>query len=167
MSDRQTLLTALKPVFEFLKTVDLNQPEQVKNQLTAKFPVHGEAMKAVRQLFREGVQANWLCERENAGVRYGRVLKATAPGEWSLDSVHMNGPGVGHTHPQGEVDLCFAIDGSGKFDGQAEGWTVYAPNTWHVPTVKGGAMDILYFLPSGAIEFGPKQAGSTGVGLQA
>jgi hypothetical protein len=35
-----------------------------------------------------------------------------------------------------------------------------------VPTVDGGVMDI-YFLPAGAMKFGPQPEGSTAVGLQA
>jgi hypothetical protein len=65
-------------------------------------------------------------------------------------------PGPGHTHPNGEIDLCFAVSGAPRFDGNAPGWTVYPPNSWHVPTVEGGVMDILYFLPGGAIRFEPK-----------
>ena len=40
-----------------------------------------------------------------------------------------------------------------EFDGHAEGWTVYPSGSWHVPSVAGGVMDILYFLPGGAIRF--------------
>ena len=68
----------------------------------------------------------------------------------------MNGPGLAHTHPNGEIDLCFAMDGDPRFDGHPEGWVVYGPGSWHVPTVTGGTMAILYFLPSGAIAFGPQ-----------
>jgi hypothetical protein len=35
---------------------------------------------------------------------------------------------------------------------------VYPPKSWHVPTVEHGVMDILYFLPGGAITFEPKPA---------
>jgi Domain of unknown function (DUF4863) len=79
----------------------------------------------------------------------------------------MQGAGAGHTHVNGEFDLCFAVSGGASFDGRPEGWVVYAPNTWHLPTVGGGAMDILYFLPGGGIRFGEQPPGSTAVGLQA
>ena len=68
----------------------------------------------------------------------------------------MSGPGPGHVHPNGEFDLSFALDGNPKFDGQAEGWLVLPPGSWHTPTVTDGRMGILYFLPNGAIEFGPR-----------
>ncbi|HJL17019.1 MAG TPA: DUF4863 family protein, partial [Sandaracinaceae bacterium LLY-WYZ-13_1] len=73
----------------------------------------------------------------------------------SIDCVHMDRPGPGHTHPNGEIDLCFAVRGEPTFDGHPPGWTVYPPGSWHVPTVEGGVMDILYFLPGGAIRFEP------------
>ena len=40
-----------------------------------------------------------------------------------------------------------------RFDGNAPGWVVYGRGSAHVPTVTGGEMLILYFLPGGAIEF--------------
>ena len=68
----------------------------------------------------------------------------------------MDGSGPGHLHPDGEFDLCFPIAGSPLFDGNSPGWTVYPPGSWHVPTVTGGRMGILYFLPNGAIHFGSR-----------
>ena len=65
----------------------------------------------------------------------------------------MNSPGPRHRHPNGEIDLCFGISGASRFDGQPEGWIVYGKGSVHVPTVTGGEMLILYFLPGGAIEF--------------
>jgi len=71
----------------------------------------------------------------------------------------MTEPGPGHAHPRGEVDLCMAIEGDPRFDGRKEGWTAYAPGSWHIPTVQGGRMAILYFLPGGEIRFGPRNPG--------
>ena len=86
-----------------------------------------------------------------------RVFKASEDTHGlGVDAVHMSSPGPGHLHPSGEVDLCFALDGSPTFDGNPPGWTVYADGSWHVPTVTGGTMAILYFLPDGAIHFGPR-----------
>jgi hypothetical protein len=147
----EKLQEALKPVLELVRTTT---PDAAA--LERAMPVGSPAMQALKKLVREGVEARWLCDRENAGVRFSRVMKADAGGGLSVDAVHMSGPGAGHTHPNGEIDLCFAVSGAPKFDGHAEGWTVYPPGSWHVPTVAGGAMDILYFLPGGAIRFEPK-----------
>lgn len=165
MANASDLLAALEPLLQTLATLDAKDPAAAAKTLRERFPLDGPVLTAVRALVREGVEAKWLCERENGGVRFGRVAKSTHG--FSLDAVHMSGPGAGHTHPNGEFDLCFAVSGSPRFDGQPEGWTVYGPMTWHVPTVEGGVMDILYFLPGGALRFEPKPDGATGVGLQA
>ena len=91
-------------------------------------------------------------------MQFARVIKpADDPAGCSVDAVFMeNAEGPAHTHPNGEIDLCFAVSGDPRFDGAPEGWTVYPPGSWHVPTVEGGAMDILYFLPGGAIRFEAK-----------
>ena len=165
MSDKAALLAALAPILEAVRGIDSKDPAAAL-ALARRFPLDGPELRRVRALVREGVEARWLCEREAGAVRYSRVLKSEGGG-LSIDAVHMSTEGGAHTHPGGEIDLCFAVSGAPRFDGRPEGWTVYAPNTWHVPTVQGGAMDILYFLPGGAIAFGPKPEGSVGVGLQA
>jgi hypothetical protein len=152
----QELQDSLNPIVEFLNELD---PADVKaaETLNEKFPVNGDAMQALATLFEKGVADASLCDRVGGpGVTYSRVGKKLGDAEFSIDAVRMDRPGPGHTHPNGEFDLCFAVDGEPKFDGQEPGWTVYGPGSWHVPTVTGGTMNILYFLPGGAIQFGPK-----------
>jgi hypothetical protein len=153
MADTQQLLSALAPVLAASAELDLTQAAQARAVLAARFPIDGGTWQALKALFVEGRQAGWLCHRENAGVRFSRVHKG--PG-LSVDAVHMQGPGPGHTHGKGEIDLCFAVSGEPRFDGQPEGFVVYPPGSWHVPTVTGGVMDILYLLPDGAITFEDK-----------
>ena len=166
MANVATLLEALQPVTTLIGTLKATAPREVEATLNGAFPLKGAAVQTIRALVREGIEAKWLCDRENGQVRYSRLQKSTAPEVLSIDAVHMQGAGGSHTHVNGEFDLCFAVDAGAKFDGRAEGWVVYAPNTWHVPTVEGGRMDILYFLPGGGIQFGEQPAGSTAVGLQ-
>lgn len=165
MSSKQALLVALSPVLDHLKGVSPAALD-LAQALAAQFPLDGPVLREVKALVRQGVEARWLCDRENGAVRYSRVLKSEGGG-LSIDAVHMASDGGAHLHPAGEIDLCFAVAGAPTFDGRPEGWTVYGPHTWHVPTVRGGAMDILYFLPGGAMTFGPKPEGATGVGYQA
>lgn len=165
MATKEDLLEALKAPLQFIATLDVAAPDAA-TKLDQKFPLAGPVMQKLRALVREGVEARWLCDRENAGVRYSRVIKATSPSELSVDAVHMSATGGSHVHPNGEVDLCFSVSGSPRFDGRAEGWTVYAQKSWHVPTVEGGVMDILYFLPGGQMTFGPCPPDATPVGLQ-
>jgi hypothetical protein len=155
---RQALIDALHPLLDEVARLDLAAPDAAQ-RLQQRFPLDGEQVSALRAQVREGIAAGWLCERENEGVRFCRLLKASAATQGlSVDLVHMRSPGPGHAHPQGEVDLCFAVEGAPTFDGRPPGWTVYPPGSWHVPSVSGGVMDILYFLPGGAIEFGPRKA---------
>lgn len=157
MSDREHLQDLCAPIVAAVKELDLRDPEAARAALEARFPFHSEVVQQIGRVLRAAVEARAVCDRENGGVRFSRVKKA-GPGDVSIDAVHMSTPALGHTHPQGEVDLCFAASGAPRFDGRAPGWTVYAPGTWHVPTVEGGAMDILYFLPDGAIVFSPQPA---------
>ena len=108
-------------------------------------------MARVRKAGLAAVTSDWLLPKEAGGIRFGRVVKDLCG--FAVDAVLMDKPGPKHRHPNGEVDLCFARSGSPRFDGNAEGWTVYGPDTTHVPTVTDGEMLILYFLPAGAIEF--------------
>jgi len=152
----QELQDALAPVVEFLDGLDPADAEAAQS-LNKKFPVDGDAMRTLAQLFAKGVEDSSLCDREGGpGVTYSRVGKAIGKSEFTIDAVRMDRPGPGHAHPKGEFDVCFVAEGEPLFDDQAPGWTVYGPDTWHVPTVSGGTMNILYFLPGGAIKFGPK-----------
>lgn len=163
--NRDALLAALQPVLDVVRTVDPRDPAAAARTLDERLPPDGEVLRGIRALVRAGVEARWICERENGSVRWSRVAKDA--GGLSIDAVHMSTDGAAHTHPGGEIDLAFAVSGEPRFDGRPAGWTVYPPGSWHVPTVEGGAMDILYFLPGGAIQFGPRPDGATGVGLQA
>ena len=156
MSDRTTLQQALAPILDVLAEIDPGDPG-ASEALAARLPVDGPDLAPIRALVVEGLEQGWLTPREADGVRFGRVGKPeSTPHGFSIDAVEMRGPGPAHTHPEGELDLCFALDGDPRFDGRTEGWTVYPPGSWHVPTVRGGRMGILYFLPGGSIVFGPR-----------
>ena len=151
---KEQFLKALEPILEFIGPLTPNA--EAKSSLEQRFPIAGDEMQSLKKLVRQGVSDGWLCEKEHGGIRFSRPLKPSAEQKLSVDAVSMDKPGPGHLHPKGEFDLCFAVSGTPNFDGNPEGWTVYEANSWHVPTVAEGAMDILYFLPEGAIEFGPK-----------
>ena len=154
---KAVLLAALAPVLDVLAGLSEGSPAQGRATLEKLVPL--SSLTTLKALVRQGVAEGWLCDKvvpasaTTAEVRFSRVLKSSAPSAVSVDAVHMSGAGAGHTHPGGEFDLCFAVQGDPRFDGNPEGWTVYAPGTWHVPTVTGGVMDILYFLPGGQIRF--------------
>lgn len=119
---------------------------------------HGAASETYRHLKDaciQGVAEGWLCEREGAGIRYGRVFKADdALHRFSVDVVDMhNIVGPHHSHPSGEIDLIMPLEGDATFDGHTAGWCVYPPGSAHHPTVAQGRALVLYLLPEGQIQF--------------
>ncbi len=123
--------------------------------LNREFPADGDVFRSVRDACYAGIAAGWMCNREHAGIKYGRVVK---PGEtthgFSVDVVEMEDVAGGHhRHPTGEIDLIMPVRGAAEFDGHGAGWLVYEPGSAHVPTVAGGKALVLYLLPQGAIEF--------------
>lgn len=127
----------------------------LQRTLNARFPAGGETYRTIFAACEEAIAAGWMCNREHAGIRYGRVVK---PGEsthgFSVDVVDMNDVAGGHhRHPTGEIDLVMPLTESAAFDGHGAGWVVYPPDSAHTPTVAGGRALVLYLLPDGAIEF--------------
>ena len=156
MSDRETAAAVLRPIVEVLKGIDANSASATE-QLNTLLPLDDPRIIAARTLVENGLTEGWLAPREAGGVKFGRVAKPSEGTHgFSIDAVEMSGPGPGHVHPNGEFDLSFALEGTPTFDGQPEGWIVLPPQSWHIPTVADGRMGILYFLPDGAIAFGPK-----------
>ena len=139
-----------------LRGIDASAPDAT-DQVRRALPLDDPRIVAARTVVTEGLAGGWLAPREAGGIRFGRVAKPDdALHGFSIDAVDMDCAGPGHMHPNGEFDLSFALDGDPKFEGQGEGWVVLPPGSWHVPTETGGRMGILYFLPGGAIQFGPR-----------
>lgn len=127
----------------------------LETELNRAFPADGAVVRSVVDACRKGIAAGWMCSREHAGIKYGRVVKpGPATHGYSVDVVEMDDVAGGHhRHPNGEIDLIMPIDATAAFDGRGAGWLVYGPGTAHVPTVTGGKAWVLYLLPQGAIEF--------------
>lgn len=154
---RDTLRTMLAPLLARLSSADPRRGAALARELEEALPAEGPELQAIRAEVVRGLNAGWLTPRSAGGVQFGRVLKSSkATHGFTVDAVDMSGPGPGHTHPNGEIDLCFPLTEGARFDGQAATWVVYEPDSWHVPTVSGGRMAILYFLPGGAIRFEPR-----------
>lgn len=144
----------LAPLLAFAAQLDLRDAAGARAALQRLFPPDGVFVRGILEHLEAGVIAGTICQRGAPPVRWSRVFKATPESQnFSADAVLMSAPGPRHRHPNGEVDLCFALDGAPAFDGHPPGWTVYPPGSEHVPTVSGGTMLILYLLPGGAIEF--------------
>jgi Domain of unknown function (DUF4863) len=127
----------------------------LESDLNRIYPPSGEVFSAIAAACRAGIADGWMCSREHAGIKYGRVVKPSATTHgFSIDVVEMdNIAGGHHRHPGGEIDLIMPLTGAPEFDGHRAGWLVYEPDTAHRPTVSGGKALVLYLLPQGAIEF--------------
>jgi hypothetical protein len=127
----------------------------LQRKLQALFPADGEVVQRIQAACHTGIAGGWICNREHAGIKYGRIVKpGAATHGFSVDVVDMNDiAGAHHRHPHGEIDLVMPIDAAAQFDGRGAGWVVYGADSAHVPTVAGGRALVLYLLPQGAIEF--------------
>jgi len=123
--------------------------------LNRDYAPQGAVFRKLSGLLAQGMNDGWLCQREAAGIRFGRVIKPGAEaGLFSVDVVRMDDVvGPHHVHPQGEIGMIVPLAGAPRFDGREEGWYVYEPGSAHRPTVTNGAACILYLLPDGAITF--------------
>ncbi|PIE22517.1 MAG: DUF4863 domain-containing protein [Planctomycetota bacterium] len=147
---KDELRSAVEALVPELQGIDLSAADAAA-QIEARLPFASEQVQEIGRLFEAADVEGELMTGKAGSLRYGRLAKDL--GGFSVDAVWMDGPGPLHKHPGGEIDLCFRSEGEGRFDGQEPGWTVYGPDSQHVPTVRNGAMRILYFLPGGLIEF--------------
>lgn len=149
-ADQVRLLGELESLLLPLAKCDLAHPAAAEATLERFAPFHSPHMTRIEALARKGAAEGWLLTK-SAGpkVHFGRFLKDF--GGYSVDFVWMEGPAAGHTHTSGEVNLCFAMRGTPLFDGRPPGWVVFAPGSHHIPTVVGGEMLIVYFVPGGTV----------------
>jgi len=147
-------MNAFQPLLDAARDLDLSDPAQAEEELRRRLDPEGPAARALRARLVELLAAGEIATRGEPPVRWSRVAKAgPETGGYSIDTVHMSGPGPRHRHPRGEIDYCLALDGEPTFDGRPPGWVVLGPDSVHVPTVRGGTMLIVYLLPEGEIEF--------------
>ena len=153
MEQKAEILQLLQPILARLAQEDASAPD-VADRLNAELSLESEVVQRAGVAVRAGVEAGWLCPKGGNGVQFGRLTRSEpASHGFSIDAVDMDRPGPEHIHPNGEFNLCFSLSGSPTFDGQPPGWVVLPPGSQHIPTVAGGRMAILYFLPEGAIRF--------------
>lgn len=128
---------------------------ELQRYLDQTYPAEGKTFRQLAEVCQTGISEGWLCNREQAGIKYGRIMK---PGDdthgYSVDVVDMdNITGPHHRHPNGEIDMIIPQSEDVLFDGCGTGWLVYNPGSDHRPAVSGGRAVILYLLPGGSIEF--------------
>ncbi|PRP96726.1 4-hydroxylaminobenzoate lyase [Enhygromyxa salina] len=172
MSDRPhplhtELLAQLDPLLARVAALDLAAavtPERIQvieATLEREFPHAGPQIQALGDLIARGIEAGVLANRGQADARFSRVAKSSAATHGlSIDIVSMIGAGLEHTHPAGEVTIGFpASPGPAtspsdcQFEARRPGWVVLGPGSRHVPQVAGERMNLIYFLPGGAVEW--------------
>ncbi len=143
----------ITPITKQLQGLPLDK--QLEARLNNQFAANGQVFQNVFNACNDAIKAGWMCNREAAGIKYGRVIKPGAETHgFSVDVVEMdNIKGPHHRHPNGEIDMIMPLTGNAKFDGHGAGWLVYGAASAHYPTVSEGKAIVLYLLPDGAIEF--------------
>ncbi len=153
MPTKEELTDALAPLARRVAELDLSRGDEAEAALNRDWPV--AELAELRAMLLAAQADGWLTPRKaHEALSFGRLAKPTeATAQLSIDVVDMAGAGPGHTHPNGEASLCFALEGAPRFMGKPEGWVVAEAGTHHVPTVTDGRMLIAYFLPDGAMEW--------------
>ena len=148
------MLDTFRPLLDAARGVDLTNAAEAEAELGRRLDPSGPVAAQLAADLRVLLDRGEIAARGELPVRYGRVAKAGPDTDgFSIDVVLMTGAGPRHTHPNGEVDYCIALDGDPTFDERPAGWVVCEAGSTHVPTVAGGTMLIVYLLPDGAIEF--------------
>ncbi|MBK8266178.1 MAG: DUF4863 family protein [Nannocystis sp.] len=157
---RDALLSLLDPVLATIAALapaGCHTPAEraaLASALDESFPVDGAVVTAIGEAIERGIAEGWLCDRGEVDARFSRLGKASAASHGlSIDVVRLRGPGARHMHPKGEVTLGFAVEGAPTFEGRPPGWVFMPPGSSHVPEVVGGRMNLIYFLPEGAVSW--------------
>ncbi|NWA45683.1 DUF4863 family protein [Pseudomonas gingeri] len=149
------MMAAVASVLSFLKDKPLD--EQLEIELNQRFGATSEVYSELLRLLRVGIEEGWACYAEIDGPDYrrGQLAKSTenANGYSVETGMLKNVLGNYHLHPQGEINMIGPEDDGATFCGNGAGWKVFAPGSQHFPTVKGGKVTMLFFLPGGEIEY--------------
>lgn len=161
----EELLTLLDPILARVAVLDLaacatpSQIHAIEATLEREFPHVGRQVQAIGDLIARGISAGELANRGDGDARFSRVAKSSdATHGLSIDIVSMIGAGLEHTHPAGEVTIGFPASDDipatdCQFESRRPGWVVLGPGSRHIPRVDGGRMNLIYFLPGGAVEW--------------
>lgn len=160
---QQTLMDLLVPILTDVTALDPSSrtsdeaTTELEKILEHKYPYDGERVQAIGKEIERGVAEGWLCNRGDENARFSRLAKPSDDtAGLSIDVVSMTGEALEHTHPNGEVTIGFATGGDDTtFEGRPPGWIFCRAGSRHVPTVRGGRMNLIYFLPGGAVEWHP------------
>jgi hypothetical protein len=129
----------------------------LESLLNDRYGAHTEGYATLLRLLRQGIVEGWACYDEIAGPDYrrGRIAEASVDTHgFTVESGMLtNVLGNYHCHPLGEINMIGPVDPTGKFCGSGAGWKVFPADSSHYPTVTGGVVTMLFFLPNGRIEY--------------
>lgn len=152
---KPALLDAIHEFLDFVADKPLDG--QLELQLNEHYGPTTKQFATLLSLLRTGIQEGWACYREITGPDYrrGRIAEASARTHgFTVESGMLrNVLGNYHRHPRGEINMIGPVDKTGKFCGSGAGWRVFSPDSSHYPTVTGGTVTLLFFLPGGEIEY--------------
>ena len=138
---KENFESLIKQVTSAVSSVPLDDNLAVR--LNAEFPGDGEAFEAIHAACLAGIEEGWMCDREQGGIKFGRVVKDSDG--FSVDVVQMKDVvGPHYRHPKGEIDMVMPLSPGAKFDGHDRGWVVYGADSAHNPTVSDGEALVLY-----------------------
>ena len=149
------LMAAVDRLLDFIGDQPLN--DSLERALNERYGPSTEAYHELLSLLRTGIEEGWACYAEIDGPDYrrGQLAKASATTHgFSVESGMLkNVLGNYHRHPRGEINMIGPVDPDARFCGHGAGWKVFAPDSRHYPTVTGGKVTMLFFLPDGEIEY--------------
>lgn len=152
---KPAMLEALHELLDFIGDKSLDQ--ELELQLNDRYGASTYRFNVLLTLLRTGIVEGWACYNEITGPDYrrGRIAEASdATHGFTVESGKLrNVLGNYHRHPKGEINMIGPVDATGQFCGHGAGWRVFAPDSSHYPTVSGGTVTLLFFLPGGLIEY--------------
>ncbi|WP_051235783.1 DUF4863 family protein [Ottowia thiooxydans] len=151
------LMAAVAGLLDFIGQRPLDAA--LEKDLNDSYGAQTDAYAELLTLLRAGIEEGWACYAEIDGPDYrrGRLAKdGPATHGFSVETGMLkNVLGNYHRHPLGEINMIGPVDATAKFCGHGAGWKVFGPDSRHYPTVTGGKVTMLFFLPGGQIEYMP------------
>lgn len=160
--NKPKLMRAVGALLEYIGNRPLDSA--LENDLNDSYGPQTEAYAELLKLLRMGIDEGWACYAEIDGPDYrrGRLAKNCPETQgFSVETGMLkNVLGNYHCHPLGEINMIGPVDATAQFCGHGAGWKVFGPDSRHYPTVTGGKVTMLFFLPGGQIEYMPAPAGA-------
>lgn len=152
---KDEFMREVRALLDFIGNRSLDQT--LENSLNHHYGAGTQHYARLLRLLRVGIDEGWACYAEIDGPDYrrGRIAKpSTDTHGFSVETGMLKDVlGNFHCHPRGEINMIGPVDPTGRFCGSGAGWKVFPPDSRHYPTVTGGKVTMLFFLPNGEIEY--------------